>query len=306
MKILVTGNCGFIGQNFVHMYNKKHHIIGMDKLGYASDKKALKLCKTYILDISKIEQQKLNQIFIDEKFDAVINFAAESHVDNSINSPYPFIHGNIMSTFKLLEAARNIKIKRFIQIGTDEVYGDLQLEDPPFSNLNELKPSSPYSSSKASTDLIALSYVRTYNMNISVTRSCNNYGPFQYKEKFIPVIIDKIMHNQQIPIYGTGKNMREWIYVKDNCKAVMKILKHGKSGEIYNIGSGIEIDNIELVKIILKIMKKPEKLIKMVEDRKGHDFRYFMDKIQLKSQFNWEPKISLLKGLKKTINWSIK
>tara|TARA_R110000796_G_scaffold251217_2_gene382130 strand:+ start:487 stop:1422 length:936 start_codon:yes stop_codon:yes gene_type:complete len=306
MRLLVTGHCGFIGQNFVRMFHKEHYIVGIDKMGYASDKEAINFCAKHIqLDIGR---EDFDSIF-DEinarygPFDVIVNFAAESHVDNSIKSPGVFMQSNIIGAFNLLEAARKHGVKRFIQIGTDEVYGDLNPEDPPFSNLHEMKPSSPYSASKAAADLLALSYYKTFGMDVIITRSCNNYGPFQHQEKFIPVIITKSLRNEEIPIYGTGLNMREWIYVEDNCEGVMKAITDGSPGSIYNLGSGEEKTNIDLVEEILCNLERPLSLITMVEDRRGHDFRYFLDSQDTYNELNWNPHTPFSKGLNKTISY---
>jgi len=304
MKLLVTGHCGFIGQNFVKLYHEQHKIVGIDKMGYASDNSAAKFChEHYEIDISRPDFEAIFDAINDRHgpFDAVVNFAAESHVDNSIKSPGVFIHSNIVGTFNLLEAARKHNIGKFLQIGTDEVYGDLQPNDLPFSNPHEMKPSSPYSASKAAADLLALSYHRTYGMHIIVTRSCNNYGPHQYEEKFIPVIITKALNNEEIPVYGTGLNMREWIYVGDNCEGVMQALIKGQAGVAYNLGSGHEETNLNLVKTILATVDKPASLIKMVNDRKGHDFRYFLDSEKTYRELEWKPKTSFSEGIRKTI-----
>ena len=306
MNILITGHCGFIGQNFVKLYHKKHQIIGIDKMGYASDSAAAKYCAAhYEIDISSPNFEDLFDSINNQHgpFDAIINFAAESHVDNSIKSPEVFIHSNVVGTFNLLESARKHNISKFLQIGTDEVYGDLQPDDLPFSNPHELKPSSPYSASKAAADLLALSYHRTYGMNVIITRSCNNYGPHQHKEKFIPVIITKILNNESIPVYGTGLNMREWIYVDDNCEGVMQALLKGHPGTVYNLGSGYEETNLNLVKIILSELNKPASFIKMVDDRKGHDFRYFLDSEKSYQELGWKPRTSFSEGIKKTIEY---
>lgn len=302
MKILLTGNCGFIGQNFVRLFNKDHTIIGLDKMGYASDKSAAKLCPTWAMDFSK---DNLEQVFNHIKFDAIIHMGAESHVDNSINSPEQFMYSNYIGTFNLLEMAKKYKL-RFLFIDTDEVYGDLSLTDAPFSDYNNLKPSSPYSASKAAAGLLVMSYHRTYGVDTVITRSCNNYGPFQYKEKFLPVVILNALNNIQIPVYGRGSNVREWIFVEDNCYGIMNVLQNGESGGIYNIGSGMEKSNLEMVKQILILMNKSENLIKFVEDRKGHDLRYAMDSSKMLNELKWEAKTHLINGLQKTIDWYIK
>lgn len=300
MKILITGNCGFIGQNFVRLFKDKYEIIGIDKMGYASDRNAIKLCKHYITDI--VNKENVFKILEKEKPDILIHNGAESHVDNSINSPESFIYSNYVGTFNLLEGARLNNIKRFLFIDTDEVYGDLNFNEPPFSNKHLLKPSSPYSASKAAASLLVLAYHRTYGLNVSITRTCNNYGPYQYKEKFLPVVIKNALENKPIPIYGRGKNIREWIYVEDNCRAIEAVMLYGKNGEIYHIGTGKEISNIEMVKKILGIMGRSESLINFVVDRKGHDLRYALDCCLYLKKF-WSPEISLEMGLIKTINW---
>lgn len=297
MKILVTGNCGFIGQNFVRLYKDEHEIVGIDNLSYAHDSKAKLLCKTYEENIININN--INDLPTD--FDIVFHFGAESHVDNSIKSPSPFIYSNINGTFQILEFVKKYKID-LIMISTDEVYGDLEKDDPPFSNYYQMKPSSPYSASKASADMLVQSYHRTYGINTKIIRSCNNYGPYQYKEKFIPVIILNALNNSKIPLYGSGENIREWIFVEDNCRAIMEIAQNGKNGEIYNVGSGCEITNKEMIYKILKIMKKPNSLIEHVEDRKGHDKRYALNSDKT-YKLGWTPKENLETGLRKTIQW---
>jgi dTDP-glucose 4,6-dehydratase len=303
MKILVTGNCGFIGQNFVRMFKDEHKIVGIDKMGYASDNKALGLCPTYRIELGLGSTQLLiDQTVKSIKPDVILNCAAESHVDNSIKSPECFMYSNFIGTYQLLEAARKANVPKFIQVGTDEELGDLNEGDPPFSNPHLLKPSSPYSASKAGASLLALAYKRTFGLNIIITRSCNNYGEFQHKEKLIPVIIRKAIHSEKIPIYGTGMNMREWIHVRDNCRALMAIIEGGCSGEIYNIGSGVEFRNIDLAFIILDKMNKNRDRIQMVEDRKGHDFRYCMNSSKTYT-LGWSPKINIDSGLDRTIKW---
>ena len=306
MKILVTGHCGFIGQNFVRMFSDEHNFTGIDKLGYASDENATQLCLTHTLDLS--DNTFLSQcekiIKENDNFDAIVNFAAESHVDNSIKSPGVFVQSNIVGTFNLLEIARKFNIPKFIQISTDEVYGDLSLDDPPFSDLGALKPSSPYSASKASADLLVQSYFRTFGLNGCIVRSCNNYGPHQFEEKLIPVVITRALQNKKIPIYGTGKNVREWIYVQDNCRAIMLVLQFGENHKIYNLGSGVEKDNLELVGLILDKMNKSHSLIEFVEDRKGHDYRYALDSSLIRTELNWAPRVAFDEGLERTIKYA--
>ena len=303
MKILITGNCGFIGQNFVKLYREEVELVGIDKMGYAANPHAAAHIKTFKEDIANENIYTIFEKINDQygPFDGIINFAAESHVDNSIDCPTPFIYSNIIGTFNMLEIAKRHNIRRFVQVGTDEVYGDLQPGEAPFSNLYEMKPSSPYSASKAAADMLALSYFRTFNLNVVITRSCNNYGPHQHHEKFIPVIINKALQNEPIPVYGTGMNMREWIHVEDNCKGIMKTFLKGSPGAIYNLGSGTEKTNLDLVKAILSLMEKPQTLIELVEDRKGHDFRYFLDSHKANTELGWHPVINLETGLRETI-----
>lgn len=303
MKLLVTGNCGFIGQNFVRLFKDKYDIMGFDKLDYASDREAIKLCPTIIGDIC--DKDLVFDVVSRGKFDAIVSFAASSHVDNSIKCPSPFIYSNIVGAFNVFEAARRNNIKRVVSIGTDEEYGDLQIGESSFSNIHLLKPSSPYSASKAAASLIAQSYCRTYNMDIVITRSCNNYGPYQYTEKLIPMVITNALENKDITIHGTGKNIREWIYVDDNCFGVEAALLKGKAGGIYHIGSGIEVDNITITKKILEIMGRPESLIKYVEDRKGNDFRYSLDCSNTNKELSWKSNIELEEGLIRTVDWYV-
>ncbi len=302
MRILVTGNGGFIGQNFVRMYRGTHDILGVDAMRYASDERAMGLGKSLLGDIA--DPVFLRRVFEGcGPFDAIVNFAAESHVDNSIRSPRPFVVSNFMGVFELLEKAREHGVRRFLQVGTDEVYGDLMPGDPPFSDLHKLKPSSPYSASKAAADMLVLSYGRTYGMDVVVTRSCNNYGPYQYKEKFLPVVILNALDDRPIPVYGTGLNQREWIFVEDNCRGIMAALESGKPGGIYNLGSGVEAANIDMVGKILDMLGKPRSLISFVEDRKGHDFRYFLDSSVAEFELGWRAQTPLDDGLAATVEW---
>jgi len=305
MRILVTGHCGFIGQNFVRMFSDEHSFVGIDKLGYASDQNATQLCFTHTLDLSdNLFLSQCEEIIKEnDDFDAIVNFAAESHVDNSIKSPGVFIQSNIVGTFNLLEIARKFNIPKFIQISTDEVYGDLSLEDAPFSDPDVLRPSSPYSASKTSADLLVQSYFRTFGLNGCIVRSCNNYGPHQFEEKLIPVVITRALEDKKIPIYGTGKNVREWIYVQDNCQAIMSVLQFGENHRIYNLGSGVEKTNLELVGLILDKMNKPRSLIEFVEDRKGHDYRYALDSSLIRAELNWGPRVGFDEGLERTIDY---
>ncbi len=310
--ILITGGMGFIGSNFVHylLKNKKEYkVINIDYLTYAGNPENLRelerfdenLYKFYKYDICDFDH--ILEVAKNEKVDYIINFAAESHVDRSIDNPDIFIKTNILGTQSLLNIAKKLKIKKFIQISTDEVYGSLNFKDPAFTEDLLLKPNSPYSASKASADLIVRSYFKTFNLPINITRCSNNYGPYQFPEKLIPLIINNAMNNQELPIYGTGQNIRDWIFVEDHCEAIYLVLKHGIPGEIYNIGGNSEISNLSLVKELLSVLNKPETLIKFVKDRPGHDLRYAINFNKIKSELSWEPKTNIEDGLKYTVQW---
>ena len=312
-KVIVTGGLGFIGSNLIKILNqKKFFIINIDKVSYASNKKNI---PTNIENYKFYKENINNKNFIIrilEKYrpSLVFNLAAETHVDKSIDGPKSFINSNILGVFNLLEAIRiyNKKLK-LINVSTDEVYGDINKLS---SKENDAyNPSSPYSASKASGDLLIKSYIRTYNLPAVITNCCNNYGPNQYPEKLIPTIIYKIIRNETIPIYGNGKNVREWIHVNDHCEALIKIAINGKIGESYNIGSDIKIQNIELMNKIISIFKKINTNQKnkinfhFVKDRPGHDFRYSLNSSKLKTELKWKCKINFNEGLKDTINWYI-
>lgn len=278
--ILVTGGYGFIGGNFIRFLKDnfpQHKITNIDKNGYASNPDYIKgLCdENYEIDLAR-HDNALKELFEENKqFDYIFHFAAESHVDNSISDPTEFIQSNVVGTQNLIENFRKRGGGRFVHISTDEVYGHLDSTEPPFSELDGLQPRSPYSASKAASDLLCLSYVNTYGTDVVVTRCCNNYGPNQHKEKFIPTIINSIIAGKKIPVYGEGMNVREWIHVYDHILGVWAVATKGRKGQIYNIGSGNELSNIELVDIICKKMGKDiDKCVKFVEDRLGHDFRY--------------------------------
>jgi dTDP-glucose 4,6-dehydratase len=312
-KVIVTGGLGFIGSNLIRILNKKKFfIINIDKISYASNKKNIPAnIKNY-----KFYKENINNkhfiINILKKYQPslIFNLAAETHVDKSIDGPKNFINSNILGVFNLLEAIRAYKKKiKLIHISTDEVYGDInKLSSKENDTYN---PSSPYSASKASGDLLIKSYIRTYGMPAIITNCCNNYGPNQYPEKLIPTIIYKIIRNESIPIYGNGKNIREWINVKDHCEALIQISKNGKIGESYNIGSGIKMQNIEIMRKIISIFKeininqKNKINFFFVKDRPGHDFRYSLNSSKLKTELKWKCKINFNEGLKDTINWYI-
>ncbi|MDY3002809.1 dTDP-glucose 4,6-dehydratase [Romboutsia timonensis] len=314
-KMLITGGAGFIGSNFIHYILSKYNdyqVINLDKLTYAANLENLKDIednKNYKFIHGDIaDKEFIFKLFEDKKFDIVINFAAESHVDNSILNPQIFTITNILGTQVLLDACRKYNIKRFHQISTDEVYGELPLDDKNilFTEKTPLNPSSPYSASKASADMLVKSYYRTYSLPITISRCSNNYGPYQHLEKLIPLMISKAINNDNLPVYGNGLNVRDWLHVYDHCTAIDLIIHEGKIGEIYNIGGNNEKSNIDVVKIILKELGKSEKLIKYVNDRPGHDLRYAIDSTKIKTTLNWNPVYSFEKGILDTIKWYTK
>ena len=313
MQILVTGAAGFIGSNFVEYITKKHpeyNIIVLDKLTYAGNMENLK--KVY----AKIKFEKgdicnfdlVSSIFDKYNIDGVIHFAAEPHVDNSIKAPFIFTQTNVIGTHTLLEVAKQKwgeKSKnKFVHISTDEVYGTLG-EEGFFTEISPIKPNSPYSASKASSDLIALAYAETYKMNITVTNCSNNYGPYQHNEKLIPHMIKLAMNDEKLPVYGNGRNVRDWLYVEDHCEAIDLVYSNGRAKERYNIGGHNERRNIDIVKLILKKLGKSESLISYVEDRKGHDYRYAIDPTKITNELGWMPKTKFEDGIVKTIDWYI-
>ena len=314
-KMLITGGAGFIGSNFIPYILSKYNDyqdINLDKLTYAANLDNLKDIednKNYRFIHGDIaDQEFIFKLFENEKFDIVINFAAESHVDNSILNPQIFTITNILGTQVLLDACRKYNIKRFHQVSTDEVYGELPLDDNSilFTEKTPLNPSSPYSASKASADMLVKSYYRTYSLPITISRCSNNYGPYQHLEKLIPLMISKAINNDNLPVYGNGLNVRDWLHVYDHCTAIDLIIHEGKIGEIYNIGGNNEKSNIDVVKIILKELGKSEKLIKYVNDRPGHDLRYAIDSTKIKTTLNWKPVYSFEKGILDTIKWYTK
>lgn len=305
MKLVVTGCCGFIGSNFVRMMLSKHadwQITNIDKLTYAGNPDNLRNVegnRNYHFVKADICDEKAVDAAV-KGADAIINFAAESFVDKSIAYAEPFIRTNFYGTYVMLEAARKHGIKKFVQISTDEVYGST--EKGTFREIDRLEPSSPYSSSKAAADLLALSYFTTYKLPVAITRSSNNFGPYQNREKLIPLFITNALQDKQLPLYGDGLNVRDWLFVEDNCEAIETVLEKGKAGEIYNIGSGNEKTNIEITKLILKLLSKPESLIKYVADRLGHDRRYSLDTAKIRA-LGWKPKHSFDEAMKLTVEW---
>ncbi len=312
MKILVTGGAGFIGGNFVHYMVKKYHnymIVNLDALTYAGnletlkdvqDKKNYKFVKGDISD-----REFIFDLFENEKFDIVVNFAAESHVDRSIVEPDIFIKTNVLGTQELLDASKKYNISRFHQVSTDEVYGDLPLDrkDLFFTEDTPLNPSSPYSASKASADFLVQAYHRTFDLNTTISRCSNNYGPYHFPEKLIPLMISRALNNESLPVYGDGQNVRDWLHVEDHCSAIDLIIHKGKSGEIYNVGGHNERTNLEVVKTILKTLDKPESLIAYIKDRPGHDLRYAIDPKKLENELGWKPKYNFDTGIDMTIKW---
>lgn len=310
--LLVTGGAGFIGSNFIRYtlnLKKNLKIINIDKLTYAGnyenlegiEKEYNEYYKFYRADICDFKT--LNDIIWKEDVNYLVNFAAESHVDRSIENPNVFCETNITGTQTLLNIAKKIEIEKFLQISTDEVYGSLRFDDPAFTEKTPLSPNSPYSASKASADLIIIAYNKTFNIPINITRCSNNYGPYQFPEKLIPLMINNALNNKKLPVYGKGINIRDWIYVEDHCEAILKVLLKGKEGEIYNIGGDSEIANIDVVKKLLKLLNKPESLITFVKDRPGHDLRYAMNHHKITQDLNWKPKTSFEEGLKTTVDW---
>lgn len=312
MKILVTGGAGFIGSNFIIYMQKKYpeyKLVCLDALTYAGNIENLnsalnnenfKFVKGDIAD-----KDFVFKLFEEENFDTVINFAAESHVDNSIENPQIFLQTNVLGTQVLLDATRKYGVKRYHQVSTDEVYGDLPLDRPDllFTETTPIKTSSPYSASKAGADLLVQAYYRTFKTPVTISRCSNNYGPYQFPEKLIPLMISKANKGEQLPVYGTGSNVRDWIHVDDHCRAIDMIVHNGTIGEVYNVGGHNERQNIEVVKTILKTLNKPETMITYVTDRAGHDLRYAINPDKIKNELGWEPLIKFEDGIIQTIEW---
>lgn len=312
MTIIVTGGAGFIGSNFVfHMLqaHPDYRIVCLDKLTYAGNLSTLepvlqqdnfRFVKADICD-----RQAVGKLFQEEKPDIVVNFAAESHVDRSIENPGIFLETNIMGTAVLMDACRKYGIQRYHQVSTDEVYGDLPLDRPDlfFTEETPLHTSSPYSSSKASADLLVMAYYRTYGLSVTISRCSNNYGPYHFPEKLIPLMIANALADKPLPVYGNGENVRDWLYVEDHCRAIDLIIHNGKVGEVYNVGGHNEKRNIDIVRIICQELGKPESLIVHVEDRKGHDRRYAIDPAKIHRELGWLPETKFEDGIKKTIKW---
>lgn len=313
--ILVTGGAGFIGGNFIHylLHTRPDcRIVCLDALTYAGNLETLES----VLDNPRLrfvhgditDREAVYRLFEEEGFDTAVNFAAESHVDRSINTPEIFLKTNILGTQVLLDACNQFKTKRFHQVSTDEVYGDLPLDRPDlfFTEETPLHTSSPYSASKASADLLVMAYYRTYGTPVTISRCSNNYGPYHFPEKLIPLMILNTLEDKPLPVYGDGKNVRDWLYVEDHCRAIERILENGRVGEIYNVGGHNEKQNIEVVKTILHTLGKSEELITFVRDRPGHDRRYAIDPSKIHQELGWLPQTSFDDGIRKTVDWYLK
>ena len=312
MTIIVTGGAGFIGSNFIFYMLKEHpqdRIVCLDSLTYAGNLSTL----APVMDQPNFRFVKLDicdrpgvyTLFEEEKPDVIVNFAAESHVDRSIENPEVFLQTNIIGTSVLMDACRKYGIGRYHQVSTDEVYGDLPLDRPDlfFTEETPLHTSSPYSSSKASADLFVLSYYRTYGLPVTVSRCSNNYGPYHFPEKLIPLIISRALADEELPVYGTGENVRDWLHVADHCEAIDLVIHKGREGEVYNIGGHNERTNLEVVRTILRALDKPESLIKFVTDRPGHDMRYAIDPTKIETELGWKPNYNFDSGIQQTIQW---
>lgn len=308
MKILITGGAGFIGSNFVHYMVKRYPdytLINLDKLTYAGNLENLKSVENApnyrFLKGDILDRELLKPVF-QEGLDAVINFAAESHVDRSILEPDVFVKTNVLGTQVLLDLAKEYGVRKFVQISTDEVYGTLG-DEGLFTETTPLAPNSPYSSSKAGADLLVRAYHETFGLHVNITRCSNNYGPYQFPEKLIPLMIKNALEDQPLPIYGDGSNVRDWLHVEDHCSAIDLVLHRGVSGEVYNIGGNNERTNLQIVRRILELLNKPDSLIRFVEDRPGHDKRYAIDATKIRKELGWVPKYTFDVGIEQTIEW---
>ena len=312
MTVIITGGAGFIGSNYIFYHMSAHpedRIICLDKLTYAGNlstlEPVLKDSRFRFVKEDICNREAVYDLFEQEHPDVVVNFAAESHVDRSILDPETFLKTNIIGTSVLMDACRKYGIRRFHQVSTDEVYGDLPLDRPDllFTEKTPLHTSSPYSSSKAAADLLALAYLRTYGLPVTISRCSNNYGPYQFPEKLIPLMINNALNEKPLPVYGKGLNVRDWLYVEDHCKAIDLILRKGTVGEVYNIGGHNEMANIDIVKLICSKLNRPESLITFVTDRKGHDMRYAIDPTKIHTELEWLPETCFADGIERTIRW---
>ena len=314
MKLLVTGGAGFIGSNFIYYMQKTHpdyEIVNLDLLTYAGNPDSLKEAEqspNYRFVHGDIADSALvTDLFEKERFDTVVNFAAESHVDRAVLNPSVFVRTNVLGTQVLLDAAKTYGVKRYHQVSTDEVYGDLPLDRPDlfFTETSPLHTSSPYSAAKAGADLLVLAYHRTFGLPVTISRCSNNYGPYQFPEKLIPLMILRALKDEPLPVYGTGENIRDWLYVEDHCIAIDMILQKGTVGEIYNTGGHNERTNLHVVKTILETLNKPEALISFVTDRPGHDRRYAIDPAKISAELGWTPTVAFENGIRETIRWYV-
>ncbi len=312
MTILVTGGAGFIGANFVHYQLKEHpeeRVVCLDALTYAGNlenlTEALQNPRFRFVKGDIADRETVNALFEEEKPDIVVNFAAESHVDRSITQPELFLRTNILGTQVLMDACRKVGVGRYHQVSTDEVYGDLPLDRPAlfFTEDTPIHTSSPYSASKASADLLVLAYYRTFHLPVSITRCSNNYGPYHFPEKLIPLMITRALNDQSLPVYGKGENIRDWLYVEDHCAAVDLVMRKGREGEVYNVGGHNERTNLEVVKTVLRELGKPESLITFVTDRPGHDRRYAIDPSKIHAELGWLPRTTFDDGIRQTVRW---
>ncbi|MCI6036566.1 MAG: dTDP-glucose 4,6-dehydratase [Clostridiales bacterium] len=312
MTILVTGGAGFIGANFVHYQLKEHpeeRVVCLDALTYAGNlenlTEALQNPRFRFVKGDIADRETVNALFEEEKPDIVVNFAAESHVDRSITQPELFLRTNILGTQVLMDACRKFGVGRYHQVSTDEVYGDLPLDRPDlfFTEDTPIHTSSPYSASKASADLLVLAYYRTFHLPVSITRCSNNYGPYHFPEKLIPLMITRALNDQSLPVYGKGENIRDWLYVEDHCAAIDLVMRKGREGEVYNVGGHNERTNLEVVKTVLRELGKPESLITFVTDRPGHDRRYAIDPSKIHAELGWLPRTTFDDGIRQTVRW---
>ena len=312
MKFLVTGGAGFIGSNFIYYILEQYSedtVVCADLLTYAGNLKTLekvlqnKRFQFIRLDIA--DREAVFEMIAQEKPDAVVNFAAESHVDRSILDPGVFLKTNVLGTQVLMDACRKCGVSRFHQVSTDEVYGDLPLDRPDllFTEESPIRASSPYSASKAAADLLAMAYYKTYGLPVSVSRCSNNYGPYHFPEKLIPLMITRALHDKPLPVYGKGQNIRDWLHVRDHCAAIDTIIRKGSAGRVYNVGGNNEKTNLDVVRMVLKILGKSERLIEFVPDRPGHDLRYAIDASRMKNELGWESAVGFEDGLKATVDW---
>lgn len=312
MTILITGGAGFIGTNFVY-YQLQHHpedqVVCLDALTYAGNlenlTEALKNPRFRFVKGDIADREAVNALFEEEKPDIVVNFAAESHVDRSITQPELFLRTNIMGTQVVMDACRKYGVQRYHQVSTDEVYGDLSLDRPDlfFTEDTPIHTSSPYSASKASADLLVLAYFRTFHLPVSITRCSNNYGPYHFPEKLIPLMITRALNDQSLPVYGKGENVRDWLYVEDHCAAIDLVMRKGREGEVYNVGGHNERTNLDVVKTVLRELGKPESLITFVTDRPGHDRRYAIDPSKIHAELGWLPRTKFDDGIHQTVQW---